>query len=183
VRDLRAARSPTVHAGTVPVLSACPSCPRWRSSPAAWRGAAGRAIESRLAPGINALKTFDPPLTRSRARRSPACAGAASCCCSTLGDLTLLIHLMTRAAADASRSAARCATARRGCCCACPSERELRLREFGTKQAAWVKLPAPDGLEATSAATLGPEAWPDPPGLGELLDSRARCTRCCATSR
>ena len=51
-----------------------------------------------------------------------------------------------------------------------PGERELRLREFGTKQAAWVKLLTLDGLEAEeSLRTLGPEAWPDPPELDELL--------------
>jgi formamidopyrimidine-DNA glycosylase len=51
-----------------------------------------------------------------------------------------------------------------------PGERELRLREFGTKQAAWIKLLTLDGLEEEpSLKTLGPEAWPDPPELGELL--------------
>ena len=42
--------------------------------------------------------------------------------------------------------------------------RELRLREFGTKQAAWVKLlPAADVQRDEALAKLGPEAWPDPP--------------------
>src|SRR5258706_14599150 len=50
--------------------------------------------------------------------------------------------------------------------------RELRLREFGSKQAAWVKLLASAELEQDPAlATLGPEAWPDPPALEELLDA------------
>jgi formamidopyrimidine-DNA glycosylase len=53
--------------------------------------------------------------------------------------------------------------------------RELRLREFGSKQAAWVKLLRADQLEADeSLATLGPEAWPEPPDgdeLAELLDT------------
>ena len=50
--------------------------------------------------------------------------------------------------------------------------RELRLREFGSKQAAWVKLLAAAELEQDAAlATLGPEAWPDPPPLAELLDA------------
>ena len=41
----------------------CPSCPRSRSPRAAWtRRCAAPTIESTLAPGINALKTFDPPL-------------------------------------------------------------------------------------------------------------------------
>jgi formamidopyrimidine-DNA glycosylase len=48
--------------------------------------------------------------------------------------------------------------------------RELRLREFGTRQAAWVKVLRADQLEEDDAlATLGPEAWPDPPPLRELL--------------
>ena len=49
--------------------------------------------------------------------------------------------------------------------------RELRLREFGSKQAAWVKLLRAAELdEDPSLATLGPEAWPDPPAdLGEIL--------------
>jgi formamidopyrimidine-DNA glycosylase len=52
-----------------------------------------------------------------------------------------------------------------------PGERELRLREFGTKQAAWVKLLTLEGLEAEeSLRTLGPEAWPDPPALEAPLD-------------
>jgi formamidopyrimidine-DNA glycosylase len=52
------------------------------------------------------------------------------------------------------------------------AELELRLREFGSKQAAWVKLLRTDELEQDeSLATLGPEAWPDPPPLAELLDA------------
>ena len=53
-------------------------------------------------------------------------------------------------------------------------ERELRLREFGTRQAAWVKPLGPEAVDdEESLATLGPEAWPDPPELGELAVRRA----------
>jgi formamidopyrimidine-DNA glycosylase len=46
------------------------------------------------------------------------------------------------------------------------------MREFGSKQAAWVKLLAADAVETDeSVATLGPEAWPDPPALDDLLDA------------
>jgi formamidopyrimidine-DNA glycosylase len=46
--------------------------------------------------------------------------------------------------------------------------RELRLREFGTKQRAWAKLMPADAVVADEmVATLGPEAWPAPP-LEEL---------------
>ena len=42
--------------------------------------------------------------------------------------------------------------------------RELRLREVGTKQRAWAKLMAAGAVEADElVATLGPEAWPEPP--------------------
>jgi formamidopyrimidine-DNA glycosylase len=42
--------------------------------------------------------------------------------------------------------------------------RELRLREFGTKQRAWAKLLDSDALSGGEAvAGLGPEAWPAPP--------------------
>jgi formamidopyrimidine-DNA glycosylase len=50
-------------------------------------------------------------------------------------------------------------------------ECELRLREFGSKQAAWVKLLRREQLEQDeSIATLGPEAWPVLPPLAGLLD-------------
>jgi formamidopyrimidine-DNA glycosylase len=53
--------------------------------------------------------------------------------------------------------------------------RELRLREFGSKQAAWVKLLRVGELEHDeSLSTLGPEAWPWSGGsdrLKELLDA------------
>jgi formamidopyrimidine-DNA glycosylase len=49
--------------------------------------------------------------------------------------------------------------------------RQLRLREFGSKQAAWVKLlPADELPEDRALVDLGPDAWPDPPPLPELLD-------------
>jgi formamidopyrimidine-DNA glycosylase len=42
--------------------------------------------------------------------------------------------------------------------------RELRLREFGTRQAAWAKLLQRDEVdEDEMVATLGPDAWPAPP--------------------
>ena len=48
--------------------------------------------------------------------------------------------------------------------------RELRLREFGTKQRAWAKLLRAAELDGDEmVATLGPEAWPAPP-LEELAE-------------
>ncbi len=137
----------------------------------------GEVLESALTPGLNVLKTFDPPLhavdgaTFTGVRRrgkllfldleSPA-----------EGPLTLLTHLMSagRLQLFDKRGSLRDRTSR--VLLRLPGDRELRLREFGTKQAAWVKLLRPDALEAEDVLlTLGPEAWPDPPALGELLAS------------
>ena len=52
--------------------------------------------------------------------------------------------------------------------------RELRLREFGTKQRAWAKLmPAGEVEDDEMVATLGPEVWPAPP-LDELAERIAQ---------
>jgi formamidopyrimidine-DNA glycosylase len=138
----------------------------------------GQTIESVLTPGINALKTFDPPLSaldgatfadvRRRGKLLLLEADTAS-----HGPLTLLVHLMSagRLMLYDKRGSLRDKTSR--VLIRLPEERELRLREFGTKQAAWLKLLTLDGLEVEpSLKTLGPEAWPDPPAkLGELLSS------------
>jgi formamidopyrimidine-DNA glycosylase len=161
----------------------------------------GAEIESALAPGINALKTFDPPLdalagrtiagVRRRGKNlivdvagapgAPATEESASGGGEgpPEGPLALLIHLMSAGRLQlydrragprdrTSRLLVRVRTAE-------GAEAELRLREFGSKQAAWVKLLRADELDADEAlAKLGPEAWPDPPApseLGRLLDA------------
>jgi formamidopyrimidine-DNA glycosylase len=137
----------------------------------------GETIESILTPGINALKTFDPPLSALEGakfadvrRRGKLLLLEADC--DSHGPLTLLIHLMSagRLQMYEKRASLRDKTSR--VLIRLPGERELRLREFGTKQAAWLKVLTLDGLEAEpSLKTLGPEAWPDPPDLAELLSS------------
>ncbi|MEA2143371.1 MAG: formamidopyrimidine-DNA glycosylase [Solirubrobacteraceae bacterium] len=129
----------------------------------------GATIESALAPGINALKTFDPPLTalEGRAISSIGRRGKQFVIAFT-GDLALLVHLMSagRLQLYDKRAGPRDRTSRLLLRIADPDHpaRELRLREFGTKQAAWVKLlPAGAVDEEELIATLGPEAWPQPP--------------------
>ena len=131
----------------------------------------GAPIESALAPGINALKTFDPPLSELTGR---AVAGVRrigkNLVVDVSGDLALLLHLMSagRLQLFDKRATPRDRTSR--LLVRLEDGRELRLREFGTKQAAWVKLLAADAVEGDEAVSkLGPEAWPDPPPLGELL--------------
>jgi formamidopyrimidine-DNA glycosylase len=132
----------------------------------------GAQIESVLAPGINALKTFEPPLAALEGERITALRRRGKHLILDAGaELTLLMHLMSagrlqlydKLAGPRDRTSRLLVRVEGG--------RELRLREFGSKQAAWVKLLARDQLEEDPAlATLGPEAWPEPPQFGDLLD-------------
>ncbi len=136
------------------------------------RALAGAQIASVRAPGINTLKSFAPPLqalaglqidrVQRRGKQIIVAAG---------GELALLMHLMSagRLQLFDKPAAPRDRTSR--LLVAVADGRELRLREFGTKQAAWVKLLALDALDGEESLTrLGPEAWPVPPAdLGARL--------------
>jgi formamidopyrimidine-DNA glycosylase len=133
----------------------------------------GTEVESVLAPGMNVMKTFEPPLEALAGRKITKVRRVGKLPIVEFGDLALLIHLMSagrlrvfdkRASAKdrASRVLIRLADGR-----------ELRLREMGTKQRAWAKLLATDAVERDeSIVRLGPEAWPAPPPeqFAELID-------------
>jgi formamidopyrimidine-DNA glycosylase len=134
---------------------------------------AGAEIESAAAPGINALKTFDPPLS---ALDGAAIGGVRRRGKHLIVDveagepLALLVHLMSagRLQLFDKRAGPRDRTSR--LLVRVTGGRELRLREFGTKQRAWVKLLRAGEVDDDDAlAALGPEAWPDPPPFEELL--------------
>jgi formamidopyrimidine-DNA glycosylase len=133
----------------------------------------GAQIESALTPGINALRSFDPPLSAVEDRALTGITRRGKLfVVGVEGDLSLVIHLMSagRLQLFDTRASLRDKTAR--LLVRLADGRELRLREFGTKQAAWVKVLTPDGVEAEEhISTLGPEAYPDPPALGPLLDA------------
>jgi len=131
----------------------------------------GEVVESVLAPGINALKTFDPPLHALEGRAFTGVRRRGKLLFLELGDVVVLLHLMSagRMQLHPKRAALRDKTSR--LLVRLPEGRELRLREFGTKQAAWVKVLRAEDVEGDEALQgLGPEAWPDPPPLRELLD-------------
>jgi formamidopyrimidine-DNA glycosylase len=130
-------------------------------------------IESARAPGINTLKSFAPPLDALAGRQIDIVRRRGKQIIIEVGgELALLMHLMSagrlqlfdRPAGPRDRTSRLLVTIADG--------RQLRLREFGTKQAAWAKLVALDALdEEESLSRLGPEAWPDPPvDLGARLD-------------
>jgi formamidopyrimidine-DNA glycosylase len=132
---------------------------------------AGAGVESAAAPGINALKTFDPPLDALAGRSLVALRRRGKHLIVDADDgLSLLVHLMSagRLQLFDKRAGPKDRTSR--LLVRLEGGRELRLREFGTKQRAWVKLLRTDELEEDDAlAALGPEAWPDPPPFEELL--------------
>ena len=128
------------------------------------RALEGAEIESALAPGMVTMKTFDPPIDALAGRTIPRVARAGKMLVVEVGDLALLVHLMSAGRLQlwdkraslrdrASRILVRIADGR-----------ELRLREFGTQQRAWGKLLPTDEVQADeTVATLGPDAWPAPP--------------------
>jgi formamidopyrimidine-DNA glycosylase len=137
---------------------------------------AGARIGYARAPGINALKTFAPPLSALEGGRVTAVRrrgkhliveveGAED----AAAPLALLIHLMSAGRLQLYETAAGPRDRSSRLLVGLEDGRELRLREFGSKQAAWVKLLGADELERDDAlATLGPEAWPQPGEPAEL---------------
>ncbi|HUR86085.1 MAG TPA: DNA-formamidopyrimidine glycosylase family protein, partial [Solirubrobacteraceae bacterium] len=114
------------------------------------------------------LKTFDPPLSALEGRAITSVGRRGKhLLVHVTGELVLLVHLMSagRLQLFDKRAGPRDRTSRLLVRISDPTHpRELRLREFGTKQAAWVKLLRAGELdEDEMLATLGPEAWPDPP--------------------
>ena len=134
----------------------------------------GAEVESALAPGMVAMKTVKPPLSDLAGRtiegtrrigKMPIVEFAP-----TDGEpqLDLLVHLMSAGRLQLFDKRASMKDRRSRVLVRIADGRELRLREFGTKQRAWAKL-LPEGEVANDemVATLGPEAWPAPP-LDEL---------------
>ncbi len=132
----------------------------------------GAEVESALAPGVNALKTFDPPLSALEGQKFTWVRRRGKVFVLELdGGIALVIHLMSagRLQLFDTRSSLRDRTSR--LLVRLTDGRELRLREFGTKQRAWVKVLRMEDLETEDALTdLGYEAWPEPPDLLEVLD-------------
>jgi formamidopyrimidine-DNA glycosylase len=143
------------------------------------RAVDGATIESTLAPGLNALKTFDPPLhaldgatiegLRRRGKLLLLDARSAA------GEpLTLLMHLMSAGRFGVFDKRASLRDKANRVLLRLADGRELRLREFGTKQRAWAKLLTLDGLrDEETLKGLGPEAWPDPPDTRALSERLA----------
>jgi formamidopyrimidine-DNA glycosylase len=124
----------------------------------------GATVESVLAPGMNVMKTFDPPLDALVGREVTGVRRIAKMPVVEFGDLSLLIHLMSAGRLRVFDKRASLKDRASRVLIRLDDGRELRLREFGTKQRAWAKLLPGDAVTADEmVATLGPEAWPAPP--------------------
>jgi formamidopyrimidine-DNA glycosylase len=125
---------------------------------------AGAEVESALAPGLNTLKTFDPPLDVIVGRRITAVRRAGKMPIVEAGDLSLLIHLMSAGRLQLFDKRASLKDRASRLLLRVDGGRELRLREFGTRQRAWAKLLATASVgDDEMVASLGPEAYPPPP--------------------
>ncbi|MDX6602491.1 MAG: formamidopyrimidine-DNA glycosylase [Solirubrobacterales bacterium] len=124
----------------------------------------GATIESVLAPGMNVMKTFDPPLEALAGREVSGIRRIGKMPVVEVGDLSLLIHLMSAGRLRLFDKRASLKDRASRVLIRLDDGRELRLREFGTKQRAWAKLLPSDAVgDDEAVARLGPEAWPAPP--------------------
>jgi formamidopyrimidine-DNA glycosylase len=124
----------------------------------------GAAVEAVLAPGMNVMKTFEPPLEALAGLKITGVRRIAKMPVIEFGDLSLLIHLMSAGRLRVHDKRASLKDRASRVLIRLDDGRELRLREFGTRQRAWAKLLPSDAVAADEmVATLGPEAWPAPP--------------------
>jgi formamidopyrimidine-DNA glycosylase len=132
-------------------------------------------VESALSPGMVALKSVDPPLAALAGRRISGVRRVGKMPVVEFaqpGDaddpIAMLVHLMSAGRLQVFDKRASLRDRASRVLVRLEDGRELRLREFGTKQRAWAKLMPAREVEADEmVATLGPEAWPAPP-LEEL---------------
>ena len=125
---------------------------------------AGSEVESALAPGMNVMKTFDPPLEVLAGRKVTGTRRVGKMAVVEFGDLALLVHQMSAGKLRVFDKRASLRDKASRVLIQLSDGRELRLRETGTKQRAWAKLLPADAVAADEmVARLGPEAWPPPP--------------------
>ncbi|HEY8501985.1 MAG TPA: DNA-formamidopyrimidine glycosylase family protein [Solirubrobacterales bacterium] len=124
----------------------------------------GSEVESALAPGMNVMKTFDPPIEALAGREVTGVRRVGKMPVVEFGELALLVHLMSAGRLRVFDKRASIKDRASRVLIRLTDGRELRLRELGTKQRAWAKL-LPTEAVATDemVARLGPEAWPPPP--------------------
>jgi formamidopyrimidine-DNA glycosylase len=127
----------------------------------------GARVESALAPGMVALKSVKPPLEALAGAEITSVRRVAKMPIvefeTDAGPLAMLFHMMSAGRLQLFDKHASLRDKRSRILIRVEGGRELRLREFGTKQRAWGKLMAAGEVaEDEMVSTLGPEAWPAP---------------------
>ena len=146
---------------------------------------AGARIESALAPGINALRAYDPPLSALTARRIEGVRRRGKLFLVEFDDeLTLLVHLMSAGDCSCSTRARRCATAPRGCWSGSTTAASSACASSAPSSAPGSSCCAAAEVEARGDARgrSGPRRGPTRRRSASCSTRRVRCTRCCATS-
>src|SRR6478736_1639604 len=107
----------------------------------------GAEVESALAPGMVAMKSVKPPLGALAGRRIEGVRRVGKMPVVELsagddehGELALLVHLMSAGRLQLFDKRASLRDRASRVLIRLDGDRELRLREFGTKQRAWAKL-------------------------------------------
>src|ERR1700709_2230854 len=128
----------------------------------------GATVESVLAPGMNVMKRFDPPLEALVGRDITGVQRISKMPVIEFGDLSLLIHLMSAGRLRVYDKRASLKDRASRVLIRLDHGRGPPPPEVGRQQRAWAQLLPSEAVgEDEMVATLGPEAWPAPP-LEEL---------------
>ena len=124
----------------------------------------GAEVESALAPGVNVMKSFKPPLDQLAGDRIAGIRRRGKLLIVDFASgLSLLIHLMSAGKLQVFEKRAGPKDRSSRVLIRLVDGRELRIRESGTRQRAWAKLMPGEEVETDEAlAKLGPDAWPAP---------------------
>ena len=135
------------------------------------KGLKNAIVESVIPTGVSTLKSFDPPISQIVGRSiEGVCRRGKHLIVDFDEGLSLLVHLMSAGRLQLFDKHGSLRDKNSRLLIRLGDGRELRLREFGTRQSSWAKLLVTSRLDSDEAiATLGPEAWPDPPPFEELL--------------
>ncbi|MCA1838760.1 MAG: DNA-formamidopyrimidine glycosylase family protein [Actinomycetota bacterium] len=131
----------------------------------------GAKIDKVRVQGLSTLKSFEPPIEALTGLRIERITRRGKhLLISAGGKFSLLIHLMSAGRLQLYDKPASIKDRSTRIAIAIEGTKELRLREFGTKQSAWAKLIEDSQLKNEAVlSSLGPEAWPKPPALEGLL--------------
>jgi formamidopyrimidine-DNA glycosylase len=135
----------------------------------------GREVAAVSAVGVNVLRSFDPALETLVGGRVLGVGRRGKLLFIEVetrdeGVLVLLMHLMSAGRLQVVEKETSLRDRALRFQMRFDSGDFLRLREFGSRQSAWIKLLRKDALFVDEyLVDLGPEAWPDPPPLKPLL--------------